>query len=398
MIFTPSISEVLEGHPGGTQLAGRRHVVKVTHEGGLGSHIFSGRHGAAAPILADQQARPADVRRRARLTHPRRSECKPSQTANIFSTSYGTILMWESCRTMPLVGGFCRESPVSTVLSFRRCSILTSLHPRRLSRSRCKEPPKYLHCTKSPFVTKRQFALVLMRHQSKQVHRHITKDILCGVEATVCDRLPCSPPTKANRVQSVVRVESLVSPALSFRLRFILTSITLIDSQDLAVKSHQNLFTVGCAHTTAQGPCAMWILISGCQAWTTPREVLEDPQFRLAIGNVTTPLGREAVLSCAVDSLGKYKLCSSRGRGETGYPRENLRPAASFCKISTCEERLDVTAPMFGAQFTSPHQRLSDTCKDKLIVPNNPGCCNDAGDEEVSYIRLRHVTPEEIVQ
>ncbi|KAJ8873393.1 hypothetical protein PR048_027029 [Dryococelus australis] len=45
--------------------------------------------GSAAPILADQQARPANVRRGARQTHPRRSEGKPFQTANIFSTSYG---------------------------------------------------------------------------------------------------------------------------------------------------------------------------------------------------------------------------------------------------------------------------------------------------------------------
>ncbi|KAJ8877617.1 hypothetical protein PR048_022072 [Dryococelus australis] len=35
--------------------------------------------------------------------------------------------MWESYRTMPLVGGFSRGSPVSLVLLFRRCSILTSI-------------------------------------------------------------------------------------------------------------------------------------------------------------------------------------------------------------------------------------------------------------------------------
>ncbi|KAJ8873269.1 hypothetical protein PR048_026903 [Dryococelus australis] len=35
--------------------------------------------------------------------------------------------MWESCRTMPLISGFSRGSPVSTALSFRRCSIHTSV-------------------------------------------------------------------------------------------------------------------------------------------------------------------------------------------------------------------------------------------------------------------------------
>ncbi|KAJ8871285.1 hypothetical protein PR048_027593 [Dryococelus australis] len=40
---------------------------------------------------------------------------------------------WESYRTMPLVGGFSRGSPVSPALSFQRCSILTSIHAYRLT-------------------------------------------------------------------------------------------------------------------------------------------------------------------------------------------------------------------------------------------------------------------------
>ncbi|KAJ8878194.1 hypothetical protein PR048_022662 [Dryococelus australis] len=42
--------------------------------------------------------------------------------------------MWESFRTMLLVGGFTRGFSVSTALAFQRSSILTSLHPHRLSR------------------------------------------------------------------------------------------------------------------------------------------------------------------------------------------------------------------------------------------------------------------------
>ncbi|KAJ8877473.1 hypothetical protein PR048_021928 [Dryococelus australis] len=34
---------------------------------------------------------------------------------------------WESCRTMPLVGGFSQGSSVSPAFAFRRCSILTSI-------------------------------------------------------------------------------------------------------------------------------------------------------------------------------------------------------------------------------------------------------------------------------
>ncbi|KAJ8882624.1 hypothetical protein PR048_014436 [Dryococelus australis] len=39
------------------------------------------------------------------------------------------FLKWESCRTMPLVGGFSRGSNSSPAFSFRRCSVLTLLHP-----------------------------------------------------------------------------------------------------------------------------------------------------------------------------------------------------------------------------------------------------------------------------
>ncbi|KAJ8876984.1 hypothetical protein PR048_021436 [Dryococelus australis] len=72
--------------------------------------------------------------------------------------------MWESCRTMPLVGGFSQGSPVSPVLVFRRCSILTSLHPHRLSRPRCLDPPKSLHST-LPWSTD---CMLLLIHSVRQ--------------------------------------------------------------------------------------------------------------------------------------------------------------------------------------------------------------------------------------
>ncbi|KAJ8866586.1 hypothetical protein PR048_032445 [Dryococelus australis] len=53
----------------------------------------------------------------------------PPTMANRLQSPAGSqdFLMCESCRTMPLVGGFSRGSPVSPALSFRRCSILTSI-------------------------------------------------------------------------------------------------------------------------------------------------------------------------------------------------------------------------------------------------------------------------------
>ncbi|KAJ8867438.1 hypothetical protein PR048_031240 [Dryococelus australis] len=92
----------------------------------------------------------------------------------------------------------------------------------------------------------------------------VRKTVESSLQATMAERLVCSPSTKTIRIQSpagslpdlstwescqtmplVGRLSrgSTVSPALSFQLSSILTSITLIDSQDLAVKSHLNLFT-----------------------------------------------------------------------------------------------------------------------------------------------------------
>ncbi|KAJ8868261.1 hypothetical protein PR048_029777 [Dryococelus australis] len=47
--------------------------------------------------------------------------------------------MWESGQTLLLAGGFSRASPVSPALVFRYCPILTSLHPQRILRPRCKK-------------------------------------------------------------------------------------------------------------------------------------------------------------------------------------------------------------------------------------------------------------------
>ncbi|KAJ8898280.1 hypothetical protein PR048_003640 [Dryococelus australis] len=73
---------------------------------------------------------------------------EPPTKANRVRSPAGSLpdfRMGESCRTMPLVGGFCRGNPVSPVLSFRRCFMLTSLHRHRLPRPCCYEPPKSRH-------------------------------------------------------------------------------------------------------------------------------------------------------------------------------------------------------------------------------------------------------------
>ncbi|KAJ8874901.1 hypothetical protein PR048_022791 [Dryococelus australis] len=60
----------------------------------------------------------------------KRLACSPPTNANRVQSVVGPLpdsRMWESWRTMPLVSGFSRRSHVSLALSFRRCSILTSI-------------------------------------------------------------------------------------------------------------------------------------------------------------------------------------------------------------------------------------------------------------------------------
>ncbi|KAJ8869364.1 hypothetical protein PR048_030939 [Dryococelus australis] len=66
-----------------------------------------------------------------------RLACSTPTKANRIQSPAGSLpefRMWKSCRTMPLVGGFSRGSPVFPELAFRPCSILTSFHLHRLSR------------------------------------------------------------------------------------------------------------------------------------------------------------------------------------------------------------------------------------------------------------------------
>ncbi|KAJ8876083.1 hypothetical protein PR048_023992 [Dryococelus australis] len=64
-----------------------------------------------------------------------RLDCSPPTKANRVRSPAQSPLnfcKWESYRTMPIFGGFSRGSSVSPNLAFRRCSILTSVHPHRL--------------------------------------------------------------------------------------------------------------------------------------------------------------------------------------------------------------------------------------------------------------------------
>ncbi|KAJ8875961.1 hypothetical protein PR048_023869 [Dryococelus australis] len=70
-----------------------------------------------------------------------RIDDSPHTNAN--QARFPNFRMYESCQTMPLVGGFSRGSPVSPDLKFPRCSILSSLHPSSAFKAKSL---RSLHC------------------------------------------------------------------------------------------------------------------------------------------------------------------------------------------------------------------------------------------------------------
>ncbi|KAJ8886045.1 hypothetical protein PR048_012251 [Dryococelus australis] len=169
-----------------------------------------------------------------------------------------------------LVDGFPQGSPVLLALSFRRCSILTSITPSALKTSRLRTTQ--ISSLRGP----------LRQLTSLEIKGHF----FLRLGATVAERLARSPPIKANRAQSPAglpdfrkwescRTMTLVcrfsrgspaSPAPSFRRRSIFTSTTLIGSQGRP-NLFNSLFTLlrpRGNHLTRQ-KMAMWALRPPCE-------------------------------------------------------------------------------------------------------------------------------------
>ncbi|XP_047120408.1 lachesin-like [Schistocerca piceifrons] len=51
--------------------------------------------------------------------------------------------------------------------------------------------------------------------------------------------------------------------------------------------------------------------------WSPPRLVPPEPEFVAPVGNLTAPVGKEVILSCVVDYLGKYKVGWLRSEDQT---------------------------------------------------------------------------------
>ncbi|KAJ8867392.1 hypothetical protein PR048_031193 [Dryococelus australis] len=114
--------------------------------------------------------------------------------------------MWESRRTMPLVGGFSRGSPVSPTLSFRRCSALTSITLIGSQDLAVKSRPKlFTHCmlhkssqhvTNFVFLPSIELLCTMLRSLSLSHHCRSSERGVCSG--------PCEGPYTTHTVAAVV--------------------------------------------------------------------------------------------------------------------------------------------------------------------------------------------------
>ncbi|KAJ8897776.1 hypothetical protein PR048_003126 [Dryococelus australis] len=207
--------------------------------------------------------------------------CSPPTNAKLvqFPAGSSDFRMWESRRTMSLVDGFSRGSPVSHTRSFQRCCILVSITLIGYQDFAVKSRPKLFTHIAPTYLAHGICTSKLKAHETlfwvygvEALSHHYDSCFPTGstrqrdfsayslLGATVAERLACSPPTKAIRVQSTAgsiagfRVwescrtmplfggfsrGSPVSPALSSRRCSIRASIPLIGSQDLDERAAQ---------------------------------------------------------------------------------------------------------------------------------------------------------------
>ncbi|KAJ8895578.1 hypothetical protein PR048_000914 [Dryococelus australis] len=108
-------------------------------EYGAAPECKRGGNGRTTRKPADQRHRPARFPHSEILGWPRRKTGRGDVAARALTLprlpagSLPEFCTWESCRTMPLVGWFSREAPVSPALAFRRCS----MRPHRFLIPRC---------------------------------------------------------------------------------------------------------------------------------------------------------------------------------------------------------------------------------------------------------------------
>ncbi|KAJ8874651.1 hypothetical protein PR048_025517 [Dryococelus australis] len=345
--------------------------------------------------------------------------------------------MWESCRTMSLVGELSRASLTCSVLAFRRRFILTPIHPNRPPRSR--EDSSVDRYSSFGNTGIREWLGGSTGRQSPCWIPdfplcHSSPIFACGNRAEQC----CWP---------VGLLEDLPFPPpfYSFIARYS-PRFTLIGSQDLDVKSSQifllhrlqshrqtqhnyRLFTGG-------GGCSgggRWedqpsrgssprtrervYIVPGSPSGRDPRTLPGRAALRVAHVWVAShsPRGRGWIASpdcgdtrtlCHVASEGlmaaqpprTFTAATTTMAGETGVPRESSLQAASSSTILTCEDP-GANPPVDRTRIALVGGKRASHCATAAPLNGRTATCTDIehGFHECSVDRERRITAGERV-
>ncbi|KOB70973.1 Opioid-binding protein/cell adhesion molecule [Operophtera brumata] len=102
---------------------------------------------------------------------------------------------------------------------------------------------------------------------------------------------------------------------------------------------------------------------------------IDEPGFSSPIANVTAPLGREAVLACAVHNLSSYKVCSTfiRTMLREHHSVTRLRGGARNCADRTSQRHSAARRCSRAPSTISPATRsallLLELCSENVTAP-----------------------------
>ncbi|XP_066251861.1 lachesin-like [Euwallacea similis] len=131
--------------------------------------------------------------------------------------------------------------------------------------------------------------------------------------------------------------------------------------------------------------CLLWlalivaVLEASQEEWSTVH-LLEEPEFAAPINNLTVPVGREAILSCTVNHLGKYKVAWVRAEDQTVLSlhskvvTHNSRIAVTHDNLSTWQLRIrqlkETDRGCYMCQINTQVMKIAEGCLDVFVPPD----------------------------
>ncbi|XP_050313570.1 lachesin [Anthonomus grandis grandis] len=115
------------------------------------------------------------------------------------------------------------------------------------------------------------------------------------------------------------------------------------------------------------------------EEWSTVH-LLEEPEFVGPINNLTVPVGREAILSCTVNNLGKYKVAWVRAEDQTilslhtKVVTHNSRIAVHHDNLNTWQLRIrqlkESDRGCYMCQINTGVMKIAEGCLDVYVPPD----------------------------